>query len=220
MKRFGIQWPMPNPPLTYVASGPPPSSLSAAEPVAAGAVEADVVADVAETLPANVFDSPVVTGVQPGRKHHGQASAGVKVSSPSQPAAGSVQLASGSPIQPEFFGEVSGGPGSTTLVTAAVTGGAPATSTGSAPPPAVAQLPTDGVGLEKGQLFETNEEFYGEDLGGVGHGGGAEEGEMAEEAREEQLGADEEEDEEEREKQLHVVEPVELATTDTDVVAK
>ena len=62
IKRFGMQWPMANPATTYVASGPPPSFLSAAEQVAAGALEADVVADVAETLPAKVFDSAVVTG--------------------------------------------------------------------------------------------------------------------------------------------------------------
>ena len=66
LKRFGMQWPMANPPTMYVAFAPPPSSLSAAEPVAAAATEADVVADDAETLPANVFDSTVVTGVQTG----------------------------------------------------------------------------------------------------------------------------------------------------------
>ena len=105
-------------------------------------------------------------------------------------------------------------------MTAAVTEGVPTTTAGGVPPPAVAQLPTDGVGLEREQLFEGNEEFYGEDLGGAGRGGGADESEMAEEAREEQLGADEEEDEEDREKEWHVVEPVEKDTTDTDGAAK
>ena len=69
--------------------------------------------------------------------------------------------------------EVLCGPASNTLVTAAVTGGAPTTATGGAPLPTVVQLPTEGVGLEREHLFEGNEDYYGEDLGEAAHGGGA-----------------------------------------------
>ena len=74
--------------------------------------------------------------------------------------------------------------------------------------------------FERDRLFEGNEEYYGEDLGGAGQGGDADESEMAQEARAEQSGTGEEEDEEERAKRLHVVESAEKDTTDTDGAAK
>ena len=74
--------------------------------------------------------------------------------------------------------------------------------------------------MERDQLFEGNEEYYGEDLGGAGQGSDADETETAQEAREKQSGAGEEEDKEERAKRLHVVESAEKDTTDTDGAAK
>lgn len=102
----------------------PPSSLSAAEPMTGGAPGGDV----GETLQTNVLDSPIVTAVQQGRKQRGQTGSAAKVGSPWVPAVGSMQLASGSPVLPEFFGEVPTGPASATLVTAAATGGAHTTA--------------------------------------------------------------------------------------------
>ena len=70
--------------------------------------------------------------------------------------------------------------------------------------------------FERDRLFEGNEEYYGEDRGGAGQGGDADETETAQEAREKQSGAGEEEDKEERAKLLHVVESAEKDTTDTE----
>ena len=81
----------------------------------------------------------------------------------------------------------------------------------------MAQLPSDGVGLDADPIFERNDEFYAEELGGAGHGDDADASEM--EAREERAGA-EEEDEEEREKRLHVVESAEKNTADKDGAPK
>ena len=94
-------------------------------------------------------------------------------------------------------------------MTAASAGGAPTSAAGTIPPPAAAQLPTDGVGLETDPPFEGNEKFYGEDLSGAG---------QVEEGNASEMAADA--CEEEREKRLHLVESAEKDTADKDGAAK
>ena len=199
------------------ATGSLPSSCGTAKHTLPGALQAKTVGMLcSEALHSMVLTSALRTTCGPRVRIRAVAN----VHSPSVSTATYVQRASGSPILPGFVAEAGGGPGNAILVTAGSAGGAPTTAARTVPPPADAQLPTDGVGLERDQLFEGNEEYYGEDRGGAGQGGDADETEMAQEAREQQSGAREEEDKEERAKLLHVVESAEKDTTDTDGAAK
>ena len=199
------------------ATGSAPSSGGTAKYTLEGALQAETGGMLcSDTLDSMALSSARRTTCRPRVRIRSVAN----VHSPSGSTATSVRLASGSAILPGFVAEAAGGQGSAILVTAASARGAPTTTAGTVPPPAAAQFPTAGVGLERDQLFEENEEYYGEDLVGAGQGSDADESEMAQEAHEEQSGAGEEEDAEERAKRLHVVESAEKDTTDTDGAAK